>query len=347
MFDPKFYNSQNHIQNLTENEYYKNLILLRDIVSKSCDEYFHEKAAPRVDLFLIAQSVSSPMGRGFDSLPIPIQLGKKHTYLVDSAQFGMEPLVQKHFKMVYCYLPSFRGEDPDNRHLNQFYHCEAELKGTLDETLVIVDGLVQRIFKDILAAESAQLIKLLPQSLDHLKYLKDMTSFPKITFEEAVSKLEAAGLGKLIEVRPYGRQITSEGEKKIVEIVTKNKSPLWLTHYDRDVVPFYQQPLDSDENKVMNADLIFPSTNGGFGGEIVGAGQRQNTVSGLLESMERQEVKNHEGYKWYLEMRKNPEYQITSGFGLGVERLLAWVQQLDCIADTAIYPVLKNSHSEF
>lgn len=345
MFSPKFYNTRKHIERLSNEKYYKNLIVLRNEISNTCDTYFRQLQAPKVDLFLIAQSVSSPMGKGSDSLPIPIKLGSRHAYLVDSAQFGMEPLVQRSFEMVYCYLPSFRGEDADNRHLNQFYHCEAELRGELDDAIHVVEGLVYSILQNAYDLLSLKKVVFESISPEHIKTALASKKFKRITFDEAVAILTESGFSNFIEVQDYGRQLTSDGEKKLVELVSKNQ-PLWLTHFDRDVVPFYQQPLGADINKVINADLIFPSINGGFGGEIVGAGQRQSTAKGILESMKRQGVNKH-GYEWYLKLRKNSDYKITSGFGLGIERLISWMLQLDCIADAAIYPVIKNHNSEY
>src|SRR5258708_36502609 len=146
----KHYFKTEHIKNLIQDDYYVNLIKLRNSIEIACDTYFQNLHAPKIDLFLISKGVSSPMGKGSDSLPIPFKFGKEFVYLVDSAQFGMEPLVQKGFELVYCYLPSFRGEDPDDQHLNQFYHCEAELRGDYKKCMQIVEGLVKYLIKNII-----------------------------------------------------------------------------------------------------------------------------------------------------------------------------------------------------
>lgn len=83
-----------------------------------CDRYFQNLKAPKVDLYLISNSVSSPIALGSDSKPVNFRLDKDNYFLADSSQFGMEPLLFNLHEIVYCYLPSFRGEDPDNRHLN-------------------------------------------------------------------------------------------------------------------------------------------------------------------------------------------------------------------------------------
>jgi asparaginyl-tRNA synthetase len=337
----KHYVPNNHISNLIHDAYYRNLISLRNTVSKACDSYFHSLDAPRIDLFMVAKGVSSPMGKGSDSLPIPFDLGKQHVYLVDSAQFGMEPLVQEAFEMVYCYLPSFRGEDADYRHLNQFYHCEAELRGGYLQALEVAEALVKNILDGIRKDSDLGVFQFEEDNFTSIKTVVE-NNFPRITFDEAVKILEKEGSSDLIEQRPYGRVLTSEGELKICELVTNNTLPVWITNYDRDVVPFYQKPESGNSEKVLNADLIFPSIKGSFGGEIIGLGERQNTPEGILESMRRQEIHSVDSYGWYIDLRKESKYVTTSGFGLGIERLLAWSLGLPNIWDAAIYPVIKD-----
>src|SRR3990167_46662 len=114
-----YFNKTTHVDDLITRDYYNNLLKLRNDLSIACDKYFQNLSAIKLDLYLITQGVSSPMGKGSDSEPLPFIFGNDKAFLVDSAQFGMEPLVFDMYKMVYCYLPSFRGEDPDFRHLNQ------------------------------------------------------------------------------------------------------------------------------------------------------------------------------------------------------------------------------------
>ena len=113
--------------------------------------------------------------------------------------------------------------------------------------------------------------------------------------------------------------------------------PFWITDFDRDRVPFYQKP-DASGEKVLCADLIFPPIiEGSFGGEIVGAGQRQDNVSEMEESILRQNI-SQEPYQWYIDLRNNNQYRETSGFGLGIERFIAWSLCFDNIRDAIIYP---------
>lgn len=341
MIKNKFYNRKNHISNLIDNDYYKNLIKLRNVVELACDEYFQKLNAPKIDLYLITKSVSSPMGKGSDSEPIHFKFGNQHAYLVDSAQFGLEPLVFDSFDMVYCYLPSFRGEEPDAHHLNQFFHCESEMKGDYQKAMSVAEGLIKFLIKKILDAYNRKKFFFRIHNFDQMDYILSH-KFPQITFDEVERILDKHKLSHLIEKRKYGRVITRKGELKASEFVSGNKNFIWITNYDRNVVPFYQKPDPNNPERVLNADLIFPQIIGGFGGEDIGSGQRQDNVEEMMESMKRQGLKNIKAYDWYMDLRRNPKYTSTSGFGLGIERFLAWILRLNSIYDVALYPVIKN-----
>ena len=118
--------------------------------------------------------------------------------------------------------------------------------------------------------------------------------------------------------------------------------PLWMYGFDRDTVAFYQKPDSKDPNKTINADLLFPPlTKNGFGGEIIGSSQRQDNAKEMLESLKRQGI-SAAPYHWYIDLRNQPGYRTTSGFGLGVERFIAWSLGYESIQDVALYPRLKN-----
>ncbi|KKS92805.1 MAG: hypothetical protein UV70_C0024G0006 [Parcubacteria group bacterium GW2011_GWA2_43_13] len=109
------YDPQTHYLELTRSGYFKALITLRHYIKITSDYYFSvQQEAKNVDLFMLTPSISSPMGPGSDSEAIPIKFGQFKSNLVDSSQFGFEPLLLNDIDKVYCYLPSMRGEDPDN-----------------------------------------------------------------------------------------------------------------------------------------------------------------------------------------------------------------------------------------
>ncbi|HEX6977427.1 MAG TPA: amino acid--tRNA ligase-related protein [Patescibacteria group bacterium] len=338
------YNKDTYSLDIAKAGYYQALVVLRHFIKLASDVYWGEmQAAYNVDLFMLTSSVSSPMGPGSDSEAVRLKLGELDTFLVDSSQFGFEPILLNNIKKLYCYLPSMRGEDPNKRHLNQFFHCEAEIVGELKDLRPQIEGYVKFLSETLL---------LMPNILDLLttnskvsfKKLNDLSKADKlkeISLDEAIKLLEDAGFGEFVNKTEHGSDVTSRGELKLMELL-KTGTPIWIKSFDRDRVPFYQSPDSNNENKAINADLLFPAiVDSSFGGEIVGSGQRQNNPEEMYESLRRQGL-DSKPYEWYINLRRLPNYKTTSGFGLGVERFIAWALCRDDIKDVILYPRLKN-----
>lgn len=338
------YDPKTHTTHLATSKYWSAILNLRHILKLACDNFFvYEKSGINVDLFMFTPSVSSPMGPGSDSEAVPIKFGNLETFLVDSSQFGFEPILMNDFNLLYCYLPSMRGENPDKRHLNQFFHCEAEMRGKLENIMKLVEEYIVSITKTMY--EIASLVSVLSVSSEHsiaaIQEIVKKNAFKRITFDDAVILLEKNGLGGFINYTDHGRDITSKGEIEIAKIFSPN-TPFWITHYDRDRVPFYQKPDPNNSNKALNADLIFPPLiDNSFGGEIVGCGQRQDSAKECQESLQRQKLSS-DPYSWYILLRSMQKYRTTSGFGMGIERYMAWILCHNDIKDVIPYPRLKN-----
>lgn len=338
------YNPSLHYLQISNYSYFSALICLRSYIKLISDYYFTSIiGAKNIDLFMLTPSVSSPMGPGSDSEAIEIKFGDINSYLTDSSQFGFEPLLLNGLDKLYCYMPSMRGENPDKRHLNQFFHCEMEMRGSLEDVKKIVEGYIRIMCETILKADSV--IRLISKDYkktrEILLAVVSIDKFENSSFDEAVSLLEKAGSGNLVNYTEYGRDISSEGELKFLEII-KNSLPIWINNFDRGRVPFYQKPLEDNDNKVINADLLFPPIKkGSFGGEIVGGGQRQDDTKSMYESLFRQNISANP-YEWYIDLRRQEKYSLSAGFGLGIERFIAWALGLDDIKDAIIYPRLKN-----
>jgi asparaginyl-tRNA synthetase len=339
VYDPK-----THYLELTRSKYFQAIIVLRHYIKVASDYYFGvECGAKNIDLFMITPSISSPMGPGSDSEAIPIKFGKYNSNLVDSSQFGFEPLLLNEFDRVYCYLPSMRGERPNKRHLNQFFHCEAEIKGDISKLTPIIEGYIKILSETLLLMPNIlEKISLnFEETVLSLNKILKSDKFPEITFDDAVDVLVKSGNKKLVNFTKFGLDITSEGELKLTEILNF-KLPFWIRNYDRDRVAFYQKPDSTNSDKVINADLIFPSIiNDSFGGEIVGCGQRQDNAKEMIDSLSRQNIKT-EPYEWYINLRRLHNYKTTSGFGLGIERFITWSLCRDDIKDVILYPRLKD-----
>jgi len=239
-----------YYKDIASSNYFYALLTLRHYIKFTSDYYFGLKlGAKNVDLFMMTPSVSSPMGPGSDSEPIKIRFGKLETFLVDSSQFGFEPILLNNFDKVYCYLPSMRGEDPDNRHLNQFFHCEAEIKGALTDIIPIIEGYIKSLCKTVL---------LLNNIVDRISTNGEITKKNKKKIVSLKSfVLIKNGKKKYINFTRHGRDITSKGEIELMRILQLD-TPIWIKYFDRDRVPFYQKPDLKNKDKTINADLLFP-----------------------------------------------------------------------------------------
>jgi asparaginyl-tRNA synthetase len=330
---------------IADDPYFAVLTRLRHYVRMVSDAYFSDViGAKNIDLFLMTSSVSSPSGPGSDSEPIPLTFGGSSTYLVDSSQFGFEPILVGGIPKAYCYMASLRGEDPDKRHLNQFYHCEYEGQEDFQETMKVAEEYIHALASVML--EMPNMLQKISENAEvskkALQGLLEKKTFQQITFDEAEALLLQNSVTDGVRETAHGKDITSFGEGELLRILGAT-TPVWVTHYHRDRVPFYQKPSPDNPDRVLNADLLFPAImEGGFGGEVLGMGQRQDSADEMYESMRRQEV-NPQPYEWYVDLRRHPRYKITSGFGLGIERFISWSLGFDSIHKAILYPRMKGT----
>ncbi|MCX8513475.1 MAG: hypothetical protein ORN26_00120, partial [Candidatus Pacebacteria bacterium] len=227
------------------------------------------------------------MGPGSDSEAVEMMFGKLKTFLVDSSQFGFEPILLNDIDKVYCYLPSMRGENPDNRHINQFYHCEAEIKGDIEKLIPSMESFIRFLCETCLLMPNILRLISLNSELSE-KYLREIVeskNFKQLSYDDAIHILEENHFGDLVNYTSFGRDISSKGELELSKILNTN-TPVWIRNFDRDRVAFYQKPLPANKDKVINCDLIFPQIiENSFWGEIIGAGQRQDNYYEMLESL--------------------------------------------------------------
>lgn len=318
-------NESNHYKEALKSEWYKKLVILQDEINHSSWEFFRKKGIRTVSLPITTGSVTSPMGLGSDSLPVKVNLEGIDTYLSDSMQFHLEYLLRYLENGVHYIMPSFRGEQADERHLCQFYHSEAEITGGLEDVVHLVNEYIYQLCVDLLD-RIPDLIEEFAGTLDHLKSIvQKQKKIEKITFEEAVRILEDKP--QFIQHHKEGfRTITSEGEKKLIQIFG---GMVWLSHFDYISVPFYQA-LDETGKYALNADLLFGI------GEVVGAGERHITGKEVRDALQFHKLDEQE-YEWYLHMKEAHPIK-TSGFGMGVERFLLWLTQQNDIRDFQVIP---------
>ena len=325
---PNSWNDYNqHFLTTMESPWYKFLVKLQNFITIETMKFYEKKGIITMHLPVTTGSISSPMGRGSDSLPVKINLEGVNTYLADSMQFLLEYGCRLNSNGVYYVMPSFRGEKADNRHLCQFYHSEAEIPGTLNDVMNLVDEYIKYLSRELLKQFGPELEKNVGD-ISHIKQIADYDgSFKRITFDEAESvlkKLYPDTIDEYIEYNDGWRNITRKGE---LELLKQYNGIVWVTHYDALAVPFYQA-LDNNCKTCKNADLMMGI------GETVGCGERHKNYGELMEALKYHEVDSKE-YSWYIEMKKRHPIQ-TSGFGMGIERFLMWVLKCDDIRNLQI-----------
>ena len=316
---------EKHLGEGIKNEWYKLINELFSEIFYSSVDFYREKDFDISLMPITCDSVSSPMGLGSDSLPVKVNLFDRETFLADSMQFQLEYMLRNSRKKgVWYIMPSFRAEEPDETHLNQFFHSEAEIEGELEDVIKLVNEYIHFLSSRIFDKFSDKI------DLKHVKDFLDLNhNIPEIDYKEAVEVLKGTE-NTLSETIPGHYTITRIGERKLME---RYNGVVWLKNIDYLTVPFYQA-ICEDNKQAKCADLLLGI------GEIVGCGERNTTVAELKESLKDHQV-NEKDYDWYIQMKELCEIR-TSGFGLGLERFLLWILNHDDIRDINIMPRLKN-----
>jgi asparaginyl-tRNA synthetase len=229
---------------------------------------------------------------------------------------------------AWYLMPSFRGEDSDATHLNQFFHSEAELVGGLDEVMGTVEDYVRTLAGDLLDRCGDQVLRQ-AGTTKHIEQMNETTEFPRLTFDEAVRLLGDDPAA--VSHHDGWRTLTRHGERRLLAEVAP---VLWVTHFDHLSVPFYQAYGDPDRRTALNADLLFGT------GEVIGAGERHTDGRQVREALDHHQVP-YESYEWYVRM-KDAHPMRTTGFGLGVERWLMWVLDQPDIRELQLAPRLNG-----
>ncbi len=247
---------------------------------------------------------------------------EQKAYLSQSGQLYNEALAQALGK-VYCFGPAFRAErSKTRRHLIEFWMVEPEMAFTdLDGCLETVEEMLSYAIAQLVERCSDEL-RLLGRDPEELAQVK--APFPRISYDDALGILREDGL----EI-PWGEDFGAPHEAAISQ---RFKLPVFVHRYPTQAKAFYMKPDPERPDVVLSADLLAPE---GYG-EIVGGGQRIDDYGLLLQRLHEQDLPE-EDYDWYLDLRRYGSVP-HSGFGLGIERTLAWILKLEHVRETIPFP---------
>ena len=245
-------------------------------------------------------------------------------YLSQSGQLYNEATIMA-FGKVYCYGPTFRAEkSKTRRHLMEFWMIEPEMAYfDWEDNMKLQEDYVTYIVQTVLNKRKSEL-QVLNRDLSKLEIIKP--PFPKISYDKAIELLRKKG--KDIS---WGEDFGGDEETIISESFDK---PVFIHHYPMQCKAFYMKPDPERPEVSLSNDLIAPE---GYG-EIIGGGQRVDDIKLL-----KKKIKEHnlpmDAFKWYLDLRKYGTVP-HSGFGLGIERIVAWMCKLKHIRETIPFPRL-------
>ena len=254
-------------------------------------------------------------------------------YLAQSGQLYNEANIFA-FKKVYCFGPTFRAEkSKTRRHLTEFWMVEPEIAFCdLDQLMDIEEQFVTYIVKKVLIERKAEL-RSLNRDVAILEQIEP--PFPRISYDQAVEILkeiyesnEDKDNRELLKF-DWGMDFGSPHETALTEKFSK---PVFVYGYPTQVKAFYMEPWQGRPEVSKSVDLLAPE---GYG-EIIGGSERISNPDLLLDRI-RQHGLPENAFKWYLDLRKYGSVP-HSGFGLGVERTVAWICGLHHIRETIPYP---------
>jgi asparaginyl-tRNA synthetase len=263
----------------------------------------------------------------------------EEAYLSQSSQMYLEALIFS-MERVYCLLPSFRAEKSRTRkHLTEFQHLEAE-EAWVDNAgnMDIQERLVSHVATRVADTAEEELVALGREPAE-LKQIKP--PFKRFTYDEAIDVLQKRSYdrGRDATGKPrgpieWGEDFGAPDERALVE---GEEKPVFVYDWPKVMKPFYMYEND-DGRTVACADMIAPD---GYG-EIIGGSQRSEDVDSMQKRLLAQGKRdgvdvNLDAYQWYFDLRRYGSVP-HSGFGLGTERVLAWLGKLEHIRDATPFP---------
>jgi len=291
---------------------------VRHEVVQAIRDFFYQRDFILVDTPILTGAIGEEAGNLFAT--DYFELGK--AYLAQTGQLYLEAAAAALGK-VYCFGPTFRAEkSKTRRHLTEFWMAEPEVAFN-DSTanMQLQEDLVTYLVTRALDRRREELKELErdPAPLERLQ-----PPFPRISYSDAIVRLNAQGSDI-----SWGSDLGGDDETLLAQEYDR---PVLVYNYPKQVKAFYMKENPDDPRTVLNNDCLAPE---GYG-EIIGGSQREDDYDKLLARIKEQGL-DPEAYRWYLDLRKYGTF-VHSGFGLGVERTVAWICGIPHIREAIAFP---------
>ncbi len=293
------------------------IIIIRSQLIKAMRDFFDNQGFILVDTPILTPAAVEGTTTLFE-----VEYFGEKTYLTQSGQLYNEPDAAA-FNKVYCFGPTFRAEkSKTRRHLTEFWMIEPEVAfADLNDIIILAEDFISYIVERVLSKCQEQL-KVIERDISKLE--KITAPFPRITYTEAIEQLKKAG--KPVK---WGDDFGADEETVLSNLYEK---PLVIHRYPAECKAFYMKRDQDDDKLALGADILAPE---GYG-EIVGGGQREDDLKTLEKRIQEYKLPK-QAFEWYLDVRRYGTFP-HSGFGLGVERTLAWICSLPHVRETIPYP---------
>jgi asparaginyl-tRNA synthetase len=291
---------------------------VRHEVVQAIRDFFYDRDFILVDTPILTGAIGEEAGNLFATEYF--DLGQ--AYLAQTGQLYVEAAAAAHGK-VYCFGPTFRAEkSKTRRHLTEFWMVEPEVAfNDSDANMRLQEEFVSAVVGRVVQRRSEELKEL---ERDTAPLERVVAPFPRISYTDAVSRLN--GLGSDIT---WGNDLGGDDETLLAREFDR---PVFVYNYPKQLKAFYMKENPDDPRTVLNNDCLAPE---GYG-EIIGGSQREDSYEKLLNRIQEQGL-DPEAYRWYLDLRKYGTF-VHSGFGLGIERTVAWICGIPHIREAIAFP---------
>jgi asparaginyl-tRNA synthetase len=303
------------------------ILRVRAEIIKAARDFFDERGFTLTD-----PPILTPAACEGTSTLFPVDYFDEQAYLTQSGQLYIEATAMALGK-VYSFGPTFRAEkSKTRRHLTEFWMVEPEIAyAELDDLMDLAEGLISFVVKRCLERRRMDL-QTIGRDLSKLEKIEP--PFPRITYDDAVKNLQEGHAKGALEAKfEWGGDLGSPDE---TYLSAQFEKPVMLHRYPAKVKAFYMEPDPQRPELALCVDVLAPE---GYG-EIIGGSQRTASYELLVQRI-REHNLPEEAFKWYLDLRKYGSVP-HSGFGMGIERAVAWICGLEHVRETIPFPRMLN-----